>query len=234
MHGCVGGEFGMECGGHHVAFLHQRWLAGEFGEDFDAFTDALENWGADENHFERFVVESGFAGDDVAVDLAAVAVAQDGHVEQAERILLRIFYVGGEEDCAGAGAENWAIVRGEFADGFVEAFFLEELELRGAFAAGEDETVAAFEIGGRADFDGFGAEIGEHSGVGGEVTLYSEDSDFQASSRARGNCLLDRSQNQERKPGGSRIGSIKPSWGAAVPRPYMILPSRIGLPAAGG
>ena len=61
---------------------------------------------ANENHFERLVVQSGFAGDDVAVDLAAVAVAQDGHVEQAERILFRIFYVGGEQDCAGAGAEN--------------------------------------------------------------------------------------------------------------------------------
>ena len=82
MHRCIGSEFGMECGGHHVAFLHQRWLAGEFGQDFDAFPDALENWGADENHFQRFIVESGFAGDDVAVDLAAVAVAQDGHVDR--------------------------------------------------------------------------------------------------------------------------------------------------------
>ena len=119
MDGRVGGEFGMECGGHQVAFLDQRWLAGEFGEDFDAFTDALENGSADKNHFERFVVESGFAGDDVALHLAAVAVAEDGHVEEAEGILPGIFYVGGEEDCAGAGSENWAIVLGEFADGFV-------------------------------------------------------------------------------------------------------------------
>ena len=41
---CVGGEFGMECGGHDVALLHQGWLAGVFGEDFDAFADALDNW----------------------------------------------------------------------------------------------------------------------------------------------------------------------------------------------
>ncbi len=93
MDGGVGGEFGMECGGHHVALLDKCGLAGVFGEDFDAFADALENRGADENHFERFVVESGLAGDDVAVDLAAVAVAQDGHIEEAEGILFRIFYV---------------------------------------------------------------------------------------------------------------------------------------------
>jgi hypothetical protein len=180
MDGGVGGEFGMECGGHHVAFLDERGLVGEFGKDLDAFADALENWGADENHFERFVVESCFAGDDVAVDLAAVAVAEDGQVEEAEGILFWIFYLGGEQDCAGAGAENWAIVGGEFADGVVEAFFLEELELGGAFAAGEDEAVAALQVGGGADLDGFGAQIGEHSGVGCEVTLDCEDSDFQA------------------------------------------------------
>jgi hypothetical protein len=62
------------------------------------------------------------------------------------------------------------------------------LELGGAFAAGEDQAVAAFEIGGGADLDGFGAECGEHAGVGSEVTLYGKDSDFQSSSRARGNC----------------------------------------------
>ena len=54
------------------------------------------------------------AGDDVAVHLAAVAVAQDGHVEQAERILLRIFYFVGEQDRAGTGAENGRPVGGEF------------------------------------------------------------------------------------------------------------------------
>ncbi len=64
-------------------------------------------------------------------------------------VLLRIFYFGGQEDCASAGAENWTVVRGEFSDGFVEAFFLEKLELGGAFAAGEDQAVAAFEIGER-------------------------------------------------------------------------------------
>ena len=170
----------MERGGHDVALLHERGLVGEFGEDIDAFADALEDGSADKNHLERFVVQSGFAGDDVAVDLAAVAVAEDSHVEQAERILLWIFYVGSEQDRAGAGAEDGSLIRDEFADGFVEAFFLEELELRGAFAAGEDEAVAAREIGGRADFDGVGAEIGEHPGVGGEVTLDGEDSDFQA------------------------------------------------------
>src|SRR5579863_1589197 len=116
MNGCVGRKFGMERGGHHVAFLHQSWLVGKFGENLDAFADALENWSTNENHFKRFVVQRRFAGDDVAVDLATVAVAENGHVEQAQRILLWIFYVGCEQDRAGAGAKNWMLVRGEFAD----------------------------------------------------------------------------------------------------------------------
>jgi hypothetical protein len=52
------------------------------------------------------------------------------------------------------------------------------LELGGAFAAGEDEGIAGFEIGDGADFDGVGAEVVEHGGVGVEVTLDGEDSDF--------------------------------------------------------
>ena len=202
----------MEGGGHDVAFLHEGGLVGVFGEDFDTFADTLENWGANENHFERFVVQSCFAGDDVAVNLAAVAVAKNCHVEQAERILLRIFYVGGEEDGAGAGSKNGALCRYKFADGFVEAFFLEELELRGAFTAGKDQAVAAFEIGNRAHFNRFSAEIGEHFCVGREVTLYREYSDSQSCSRARETLWIDR-KNPEEKP----VGRISDrSWQAGA------------------
>ena len=84
----------------------------------------------------------------------------------------------GEENGAGAGAKDGAAFAGEIADGVVETFFLEELELRGAFAAGEDEAVAALEIGDGADFDGFRAEFVEHGGVGVEVALDGEDADF--------------------------------------------------------
>src|SRR5579871_4469813 len=224
MHSGVGREFWMEGRRHDVAFLHQRRLVGEFGEDFDTLANALENRSADENHFEWFVVESCFAGHDIAVDLAAVAVAEDRHIEQAERILLWIFHVGGEEDCAGAGAEDRAIIRREFADGFVETFFAQELKLCSAFTAGEDETVAAFQVGGGADLDGFSAEIGEHLGVRSKITLYRKDSDFQSRLRVDGKTLTDRHKpNKENRSVGNPIDRGK--LGRSSARPYMILPS---------
>ena len=170
-------------------FCTSAGLPAYFGEDFDAFADALDDRGADENHFERLVVQRGLPGDDVAVHLAAVAVAQDGHVEQAERILLRIFYSEASRIAPAQVPKTGAVSAANLRDRFVEAFFLQKLELRGAFAAGKDQAVAAFEVGGCADFHGVDAEVGEHSRVGGEVTLYRENPDFQSSSRARGNML---------------------------------------------
>jgi len=101
--------------------------------------------------------------------LTAVAVAKNGHVEELEGILFGIFDFVGEEDGAGTGAEDGAIVLGELADRVVETFFFEELELGGGFAAWKDEAVAASEVGDGADFDGVGAELVEDFGVGVEV-----------------------------------------------------------------
>ena len=84
----------------------------------------------------------------------------------------------GKEDGTGASAEDSVAGVSEFADGVVQAFFAEKLELRGGFAAGKDEAVAGFEIVDGADFDGVGAEGLQGGGVGCEVTLNSEDADF--------------------------------------------------------
>jgi hypothetical protein len=66
---------------------------------------------------------------------------------------------------------------GEFANGVIQAFFAEELELRGGFASGKDQAVAGFEIVDDADLNGFGSEGLQSGGVGSEVTLNSEDAD---------------------------------------------------------
>lgn len=91
-----------------------------------------------------------------------------------------VFDFGGKQDCAGAGAENGAASVREIADPVVEAFFLEKLELRGAFTARKDEAVALFEVGDGADFDRLRAEFVEARGVGFEVTLDGEDSYLQS------------------------------------------------------
>jgi len=86
--------------------------------------------------------------------------------------------VGGEENGSGTGAENGTAFGGELANGVEEAFFLEELKLRGALAAGEDEGVGMAEIGEGADLEGLHAQCLEGGGVCGEVALDGEDADF--------------------------------------------------------
>jgi hypothetical protein len=113
--------------------------------------------------------------------LAAVGVAEDGHFQQGEGGLRGIFDVGGKEYGSGTGAENGAAFGGELSDGVEKPFFLEELKLRGAFAAGEDEGVGFAEIGDGTDFDGLRTELLENGGVCGEVALDGEDADFHES-----------------------------------------------------
>jgi hypothetical protein len=174
----VAGEFGMKGSGEDVVPLHERGIAVVFCEDFNSRRDLFDDRAADENHFQWVLLECGGTEENVAGELAAVGVAKDGHVEELEGILRRIFHFCREKDGAGAGAEDGTALVGEFADGVVEAFFLEELELRGAFATREDEAVATPEVGDGANFDGFGAEFVKPGGVGGEVSLDGEDADF--------------------------------------------------------
>jgi hypothetical protein len=86
--------------------------------------------------------------------------------------------MGREKDCSSSRAENGLVVRGKFLYGCEETFFLEKLELSGAFAAGKNERIALFEVSYGADFQRFSAERLQHRGVGSEVALDGEDSDF--------------------------------------------------------
>ena len=67
---------------------------------------------------------------------------------------------------------------GNFANGVVQTFFLEELQLRGAFAARQDEAVTTFEVSDGAHFNGTHAEFVKHLGVRLKVSLDGEDTDF--------------------------------------------------------
>ncbi len=176
--GEVVGEFRMKSGRKKIVFLNQRRLAGMARENRNARTDSFDNGATDENHFERILFQRAGAEENIAGELAAVTVAEDSHVEKSERGLGRIVDVTGEEDCASTGAENGVTGAGEFANGVVQAFFAKELELRGGFAAREDQAVAGFEVVDDTDLDGFGAEGLQSGGVGGEVTLNSEDAGF--------------------------------------------------------
>ena len=84
MDGGVVGEFGMEGGGEEIVFLHECGLAGMAREHIDAGANAFDDRATDENHFEGISFQSAGAEKNIAGELTAVAVAEDGHVEKAE------------------------------------------------------------------------------------------------------------------------------------------------------
>ena len=181
MYGGVAGELGVEGGGKDVTLLDERGLALMLGEDSDAGGDFFDDRAANEYHFEWIFLEGAGTEEDVAGELAAVAIAKNGHVEEFEGILRGIFHARGKEDGASTSSKDGVALGGEPANGVVEFFFLEELELGCAFAAREDEAVAALEVGDGADLDGVRTELVQHGGVGIEITLNSKNADFHGS-----------------------------------------------------
>jgi hypothetical protein len=102
----VGGEFGVEGGGEQAALADEGRGTVAGGEGFNAGADARDARGADEDHLERAAGEGGVGGEDGGVVLAAVGVALDGDVEDGEGFLCGVGDFFGEEDAAGAGAED--------------------------------------------------------------------------------------------------------------------------------
>lgn len=168
----------MKSGSEDFAFLDESGLALMLREDGDTGSDFFYDGATNEDHFEWFLLERTGTKEDVTGKLATIAIAENGHIQKFEGILRGVFHVRGQEDGAGAGTEDGVAVCRKSTDGVVKPLFLEELELRGAFAAREDQAVAAREVSDSADFDGVYAELVEHGGVRLEVTLDSEDADF--------------------------------------------------------
>ena len=63
-------------------------------------------------------------------------------------------------------------------DRFVETLFLQKLQLRGAFAAGKNQSVATIQVRGRAHFDGVDAHVREHGRVRCEIALNRKNPDL--------------------------------------------------------
>jgi len=167
----------MERCGEDAAVLYKDGLAFVLRENGNTLPDFFDDRPANKNHFEWIFAEGARAEENVAGELAAVTIAENGHVEELQGILRRVLDLRGEENGARAGAEN-GVFPGEIADSVEEALFLEKLQLGGRFAAGQDEAVATIEIGDGAHLDGGCSEFAEASGVSFEITLNSKNTDF--------------------------------------------------------
>src|SRR5450432_1766832 len=162
----------MKGGGHGSSLPDGYWIGALGGDDFYAFAEVGDFGGADEDHFERGVgvaVAGEYSFADGAVDLAAVGVADDAHVDGAEAGLRGVFYFGGEEDGSGTGTEGGLGVD-ELLQ-LCESFFSQQFQECARFAAGDDQAVDVIELVGLFDEHDFGAEFFEAAAVGVKIAL---------------------------------------------------------------
>ena len=167
----------MEGRGQEMALADQHRRTLTAGKDFDSGARFDDPWGADKNHLKRAAGKGGLGRKDCGVDLAAVSVALNGSVEQAQGALRRVYDFTGEEDRSGAGAED-GLFLAELLKGFKETVLLEEAENGGGFAAGQDDAVDAGELFGFAHLHRLCTRFGESVSVRGIVALDGENTDF--------------------------------------------------------
>src|ERR1700676_294960 len=179
VHGGIVGKFGMERRSHDASLLHQRGLAGVFGQHFDSWRHTVNDRPADEHHLQRFALELARSEEDITRELAPVSVPQNRHIKNPQRVLRRVFHVRGQQNGSGAGAEDGVAVSGKFLDGHSKPFFLEELQLRSRFAARKNQPVAPGQIRRRAHLDGVRTQLLQHRGVRGKIALHRQYPDFK-------------------------------------------------------
>src|SRR5439155_18646182 len=145
----------------------------------DAGADPADARRPDEDHLHRrgVAVEHRAALRLERLALAAVGVALDADVDEAERELSGILHVAREENEPGAGAEERPTLRMEFLERDDKPPLVHELEQRGALTAGDDEAVDTRQLLGLADLDSLDATPRERFGVPVEVALEREHAD---------------------------------------------------------
>ena len=170
------GKFRVESRGHSSSLPNGdgSFIAALGGDDFDAFADVLDFRSADENHFQGRIAEQTLA--DGAIDLASVGVAADADVKGAEAFLLRILDLGGQENCAGTGAEGGLGVDELFQ--LFESGVAQELQEGARFAARDHEAINDVEFLGFLDQHNFGTQLLEPAAVSVEIALQGQDTDF--------------------------------------------------------
>jgi len=181
----IGREFRVKCSRENTAILDQDGSPLVFSENCNSLSNFLDDRAADEDHLERLFGERARAEEHIASELAAIAIAENGHVEEVEGILRGILDLRGEKNRARACAEDGVVFR-EFAYGVVQTLFLEKLQLRGGLTTRKDETIAAIQVSNGTDLYGLGAEFAKPGSVSFEVTLDGQDADFGLSREGHG------------------------------------------------
>src|SRR5437588_10871753 len=163
--------------GHYVAsLLHQDWIALVSRQHARAFSDAADDGGPDEDslHSARrgagLEIRFGRDAGDAAIDLPAVGIALHSDVDETQAFLRRAGDFVGQQDGSGAGAEDGPLAA-ELPQRLHQILLAQQLEHRGALAAGDDQAVQAFQVRGGAHFHHGGAGARGRFGMRLEIAL---------------------------------------------------------------
>jgi len=166
------GEFGVKRGGHGFSLADGDRIGAFGGEDFYAFADVFDFRGAYEDHFQRGNSKQTFA--DRAVNLAAVGVAPDADVEGSESFLLRIFYLGGKQDCSRACSKGRFDANKPLE--LFESFVAEKFQEGTGFSTWNDQSIDSVELLWFLDKYNFSAEFLKTAAVCVKISLKGKDS----------------------------------------------------------
>src|SRR5665213_2605753 len=159
--------------GDHVAALLDPHRVPVVSSEYGAACAQTANDGrADEHGFQVATLRHGDVRD-AAIDLTSVSIAFDGDVHEGEAGLRGIRDFTGQQNRPGAASVNRSVLT-EALEGFGEPFLIEQLQHSGAFAAGDDQAVAPFQIREGTHFDRVAAGTIDCLAMRCEVALESQ------------------------------------------------------------
>src|SRR5215472_2771713 len=164
--------------GHDVFALDQRWFSRVFCKNLYARPGALNHRPPNKHHFERLFLERGGGAHHVARDLPAVGIPHHGHIHQLQRILPGMLHVFRQQNRRRARAKDGSSALRKFHNLFGQPLFLQKFQLGGAFAPGQNQPVATFQVAGRAHLGRLRAELLEHRGMRLKISLHRQNSDL--------------------------------------------------------
>src|SRR3954449_4412059 len=173
-------ELGVERGGDDVPLADRDDAAVvEARHDIDVGADAVDDGRTDEDTMDGLVTQQGNGEVRLErVQLAAECIALDGHVEQRQHGLVAVGDVLGEDDHAGARAEQRRPARGELEDGLAHSPAVDEAAHGRALAARQHEPVEVLDLLGQANLDRLHADGTEDVDVLREGALQCQNADL--------------------------------------------------------
>ena len=97
VHRSVRSQLRMKSSSQQSSLLHDCRFSRMFSQNFNPRPGALDDRPANENHLQRFILQRRLGRKNIARNLPPVAIAQNRHVQQSQRFLLRILHVGSQQ-----------------------------------------------------------------------------------------------------------------------------------------